>query len=241
MMEERLQKIISQAGITSRRKAEQLIDSGKVTVNGHRVNTLGAKADILKDRICVNGKKINPSPGKVYILLYKPRGFITSLHDPQGRPTVIQLLKGIRQRVYPVGRLDFDTEGILIITNDGDFSQTLMHPKHEIPKTYLAKIRGEIPENVLEKLTKGVKIGGKKAVPVSVKKKGLTEKNSWIEMTLHEGRNRQVKRMFEAVGHWVIKLKRVAYGPLNLKGLSVGEFRFLNPKEVTLLRKWGSR
>jgi len=240
-MEERLQKIISQAGITSRRKAEQLIDSGKVTVNGHRVNTLGAKADILKDRICVNGKKINPSPGKVYILLYKPRGFITSLHDPQGRPTVIQLLKGIRQRVYPVGRLDFDTEGILIITNDGDFSQTLMHPKHEIPKTYLAKIRGEIPENVLEKLTKGVKIGGKKAVPVSVKKKGLTEKNSWIEMTLHEGRNRQVKRMFEAVGHWVIKLKRVAYGPLNLKGLSVGEFRFLNPKEVTLLRKWGSR
>jgi len=240
-MQERLQKIISQAGITSRRKAEQLIDSGRVTVNGQMVNTLGAKADILRDKICINGKKLNPFPEKVYILLYKPRGFITSLNDPQGRPTVIQLLKGMRQRVFPVGRLDYDTEGILIITNDGDFAQILMHPKHEIPKTYLAKIRGEISENSLEKLARGVKIGGKKAVPVSIKKRGLTEKNSWIEITLHEGRNRQVKRMIETLGYWVIKLKRITYGPLNLKGLPVGAYRFLTQKEVSLLRKWGTR
>jgi len=236
-MQERLQKIIANAGITSRRFAEKLIDSGRVSLNGKVVTTLGVKADPSKDKIRINGKLLSHSEPKLYILLNKPSGYITSLKDPEGRPTVMDLLGNIRQRVYPVGRLDYDTEGLLIITNDGHFANNLMHPRHKVQKTYLVKIQGQISEKSMKNLIKGVYIDGRKATPIAIKKKGLREKNSWIEITLQEGRNRQVKRMLEILGYRVIKLKRTSYGSLSLKGIPLGAYRFLTRFEVAKLKK----
>ena len=236
-MQERLQKIIANAGITSRRSAEKLIDSGKVSLNGKVITNLGVKADPSKDKIRINGKLLSHSEPKLYILLNKPSGYITSLKDPEGRPTVMDLLKKIRQRVYPVGRLDYDTEGLLIITNDGRFANTLMHPRYKVLKTYLVKIKGQISEKSMKHLTEGVHINGRKAAPIAIKKKGLREKNSWIEITLQEGRNRQIKRMLEILGYRVIKLKRTSYGSLNLKGVPLGAYRFLTRFEVAQMKK----
>lgn len=236
-MQERLQKIIANAGITSRRSAEKLIDSGKVSLNGKIVTTLGVKADPSKDKIRINGKLLSHSDSKLYILLNKPSGYITSLKDPEGRPTVMDLLKKVRQRVYPVGRLDYDTEGLLIITNDGEFANILMHPRHKVQKTYMVKIKGKISEKSIKNLTEGVYIDGRKTAPIAIKKKGLREKNSWIEISLQEGRNRQIKRMLEILGYRVIKLKRTSYGFLNLQGVPLGAYRLLTRFEVARLKK----
>lgn len=226
-------------GITSRRKAEQLIGSGCVSVNGNVVTQLGSKADLSRDKIRVNGKLLKKPEPRVYILLNKPKGYITSLKDPEGRATVMDLIRGVRGRVYPVGRLDYDTEGVLVLTNDGEFAHQLMHPRHRITKTYRVKVKGQLSEKALHALSTGIQMGGDKVKPVHLKKRGLTDKNSWIEIALNEGKNRQIKRMMEKVGYGVLKLKRISYGHLDLKGLPVGAYRFLTQGEVARFRRAG--
>lgn len=235
-MLERLQKIISRAGIASRRHAEEMIVEGRVTVNGRLIRDLGTKADPEKDHIKVNRRLINPKQPMTYIILNKPRGYITSLRDTEGRPTVMDLLRGVRTRVYPVGRLDYDTEGILLMTNDGDLAHSIMHPRREIPKTYYAKVKGILEDKDFEKIRKGIRIEGGMTSPAEVKKIRRTEGNSWIEMTIHEGKKRQIRRMLERIGHPVLKLKRIRIGFLDLKDLGTGEYRYLTPNEVSRLK-----
>jgi 23S rRNA pseudouridine2605 synthase len=236
-MEERLQKIISAAGVASRRSAEQLIIEGRVRVNGMVVTELGAKADANNDHIKVDGKLINPKQPRTYIMLNKPAGYVTTMSDPEGRPTVQDLLKGIKTRVYPVGRLDYNTEGLLLMTNDGDFAHLITHPKHEFPKTYLAKVKGVLDERAIEMLEKGMFLQDGKTAPAKVKKIRKEEMNSWVEITIHEGRKRQVRRMFDHVGRSVIKLKRIRTGGLSLGDLPEGRFRHLTLDEVKTLRE----
>ncbi len=236
-MLERIQKIIAAAGITSRRAAEELITEGRVRVNGQVVTEHGTKADADKDHIKVDGKLINPQQPKVYVMLNKPAGFVTTMSDPEGRPTVQDLLKGIKVRVYPVGRLDYNTEGMLILTNDGDFAHLITHPKHEFPKTYLAKVKGVLDDSQIASLEQGIYLDDGKTAPAKLKKVRKEEANSWLEITIHEGRKRQVRRMFDRVGRSVIKLKRIRTGSLTLGDLSEGTFRYLTPDEVTGLKE----
>ena len=231
-MEERIQKIISAAGITSRRAAEELIAEGRVRVNGKVVTELGTKADPSKDHIKVDGKLINPHQPKTYIMLNKPVGFVTTMSDPEGRPTVQDLLKGVKVRVYPVGRLDYNTEGMLIMTNDGDFAHMVTHPRHELPKTYLAKLKGVLDDKQIEMIETGLFLDDGKTAPAKLRKIRKEEANSWVELTITEGRKRQVRRMFDRVGRSVIKLKRTKTGNLVLGDLPEGTFRYLTPAEV---------
>ncbi len=235
-MLERVQKIISAAGVTSRRAAEQLITEGRVRVNGKVVTELGTKADGSKDHIKVDGKLINPKQPLVYIMLNKPAGFVTTMADPEGRPTVLNLLKGLKVRVYPVGRLDYNTEGLLLLTNDGDFAHLITHPKHEFPKTYRAKVKGMLTDEQINLLEQGIYLDDGKTAPAKLKKISKEEANSWLEITIHEGRKRQVRRMFDRVGHSVIKLKRVKTGNLVLGDLPEGSFRYLSGTEVNELK-----
>lgn len=234
---ERLQKILAQAGIASRRKCEELILTGQVEVNGVQVTTLGAKADPNEDVITVNGKPIE-TEAKLYIMLNKPKGVITSASDPQGRKVVSDFLSGIKQRVYPIGRLDYDTEGLLLLTNDGEFANLLTHPKHHVPKTYLATVDGVPHGEKLEQLRKGVELEDGMTAPAEVEYQDIQpdNKESTIRITIYEGRNRQVRRMFDAVGHPVTRLKRVKFGELGLQNLKRGGWRPLTPKEVVELR-----
>jgi len=235
-MLERLQKILSEYGIASRRKAEELIKEGRITVNG-QIAQLGQKADPEKDYIKVDGKLlIKPEP-KVYYAFYKPRKVITSLIDPQGRPTIKDFIKGIKFRVYPVGRLDFDSEGLLLLTNDGELAYHVMHPSSEIEKTYLVKVDGIIEPDTIEKLKKGIKIDGKLAIPVSVNLVRKLKANSWIKITLHEGRKRQIRKMLERVGHPVIRLIRIAIDGVKLEELKPGQYRSLTKEEIESLHK----
>ncbi len=236
-MEERIQKIISAAGVTSRRAAEALITEGRVRVNGKVVTELGTKADASRDHIKVDGKLINPQQPPTYIMLNKPAGFVTTMSDPEGRPTVEHLLKGVKTRVYPVGRLDYNTEGLLLLTNDGDFAHLITHPKHEFPKTYLAKVKGVLEEGMIDMLEKGVFLQDGKTAPARIKKVRKEEANSWVEITIHEGRKRQVRRMFDHVGRSVIKLKRIKTGTLSLGDLPEGKFRHLTHDDVNALRE----
>lgn len=236
VMLERLQKIISMAGVASRRHAEEMILEGRITVNGKVIRKLGTKADPERDHIKVDGKLINPRQPKTYILLNKPKGYITSLKDTEGRPTVMDLLKGIKTRVYPVGRLDFDTEGLLLLTNDGDLAHAVMHPKKEIKKTYYVKVKGILEEKDIEILRRGIKLEGILTSPANVKRIKKTNENSWIEMTIHEGKKRQIRRMLEKIGHPVLKLKRVRIGFLDLKGIEPGRYRYLTNEEVSRLK-----
>jgi 23S rRNA pseudouridine2605 synthase len=235
-MQERLQKIISAAGVASRRAAEDLILEGRVRVNGKVVTELGSKADPEKDHIKVDGKLINPRQPKAYLMLNKPAGYVTTLSDPEGRPTVQDLLKGVKARVYPVGRLDYNTEGLLLLTNDGDFAHLIMHPRHELPKTYLVKIKGVLTDETVNKLESGVYLKDGKTAPARVKRLRKEEANSWVEVTIHEGKKRQVRRMIDHVGHSVIRLKRVRVGNLPLGNLPPGAYRYLTPEEVKGLR-----
>ena len=236
-MEERIQKILSAAGIASRRAAEEIILEGRVRVNGKVISELGAKADPDRDHIKVDGKLINPKQPKAYIMLNKPAGFVTTMSDPEGRPIVTNLLKGVRVRVYPVGRLDYDTEGLLLMTNDGDLAHLVTHPKHELPKTYLVKVKGFLEDRHVEMLEQGVFLKDGKTAPARVRKLRKEESNSWVEITIHEGRKRQVRRMIDHTGHSVIKLKRTRVGSLSLGDLPVGMYRHLTLEEVQGLRQ----
>jgi len=239
----RLQKIISNAGIASRRKAERFILEGRVSVNRVTIRELGAKANPLIDDIEVDGKKVGRgfSLAKIYILLNKPRGCVTTVRDDRGRPTVIDVLKGIKTNVYPVGRLDFNTEGILLLTNDGDFAHLLAHPRHKISKVYVVKVKGIPTEKELEKISSSIVIDKKKIASSGVSLERITGKNSWLKIILQEGQKRQVRKMCEFIRHPVIKLKRIKYGFLELKGLKPGEYRSLTDNEVKKLMEMAER
>jgi 23S rRNA pseudouridine2605 synthase len=240
-MQERLQKLISQAGITSRRAAEEIILAGRVTVNGIVVTELGSKADPSQDRITVDGKPLTLAEKRLYILLNKPTGYITALKDSQGRPLVTDLLKGIEERVYPVGRLDYNTEGLLLLTNDGEWANNLMHPRHEVEKEYFVRVRGKAFPDQLKRLAEGVELEDGKTAPAIVRMVKDGEQNDWISVAIHEGRNRQVRRMCEAVGLSVVRLRRVRYGTLAMGTLKIGEFRYLSEEEVNGLSGRKSR
>ena len=273
---ERLQKIIAAAGIASRRKAEEMIGSGLVEVNGQTVTELGTKADPEQDHIRVNGKLLRGAERHIYLLMNKPKGYVTTAHDPEGRPTVMNLLHGIRARVYPVGRLDYASEGLLLLTNDGDLAYRLMKAASHVPKVYVVKVAGRPDEAGVEKLRRGVSIvseisfgrsreqraseqrdnprvearasspvrrgkaaGGRRPQRVKTAPAGVRlvreGENPWYEITLTEGKNRQIRRMFEEIGHHVEKIKRVRYGPLNLD-VPPGEFRRLSILEIQKLK-----
>ena len=235
---ERIQKILSRAGIASRREAERMLLEGRVTVNGKVIDTLGFKADPLKDHIKVDGKRLVRFEPNVTLLLNKPRGYVSTVRDPEDRPTVMNLLKGVKRRIYPVGRLDIDAEGLLLLTNDGDLAYLLSHPRYSVPRTYLAKVSGVPEERDLSRLKRGVSLEDGKARAVSVSVLRLSEKNSWIRIVVAEGRNHLVKRMLFAIGHSVLKLKRIEFGPLRLGALSPGQFRNLTPEELIRLKKY---
>jgi len=238
MPQERLQKIIAAAGVASRRKAEELITAGHVQVNGTTITELGSKADPEVDHIRVNGRLLQREQRHVYLLLNKPKGYVTTVKDPENRPTVMDLVRGIKGRVYPVGRLDYASEGLLLLTNDGELANRLMKAASHVSKTYLVKVAGTPTEEAIAKLRGGVSIAtdeGKRVrtAPAAVKVVKQAA-NPWYEVTLIEGRNRQIRRMFEAVGHHVEKIKRVRYGPLTLD-VPPGEYRTLTIKEVQRL------
>jgi len=237
---DRLQKILAAAGVASRRKAEEFITSGRVTVNGQVITELGSKADPAKDEIRVDGQPIKRESRLVYFLLHKPKGYVTTTSDPEGRPTVMQLLGPQTERLYPVGRLDYASEGLLLLTNDGALAQQLTKAASHIPKTYQVKISGRPSEQSLQRLRNGVTIALEdgRRVKTSPAKIRLLEDapNPWYEVILIEGRNRQIRRMFQHVGHHVEKIKRVQLGPLKLD-VPVGKFRPLTEREVQQLRE----
>ncbi len=239
-MEQRLQKLIAAAGVASRRHAEELIAAGKVTVNGEVVKELGSKADPDKDHIKVNGKLINPqlkSRDKVYILLNKPKGYLTSVSDPEGRPLVLDLVPPA-MRVHPVGRLDFNTEGLLLLTNDGEFTNFITAARNRVEKVYEVKVKGVPTESGIGRLRRGVVLeDGTCTAPAKIALLHETQTNAWYEVLLHQGRNQQVRRMFEMIGHSVLKLKRVRIGFLHDENLKPGQWRFLSPAEVRRLMK----
>jgi len=236
-MQERLQKILSQAGVASRRESETIIQEGRVTVNGVVVTELGTKADPETDSIAVDGKALTIDEKRVYILLYKPVGYMTTMKDPEGRPIVTDLLTGVKERVYPIGRLDYNTEGLLLLTNDGALANILMHPSHEVDKGYLVRVSGQVSAIQIKKLCDGVKLEDGMTAPAKVLPFSESENNTWISITIHEGRYRQVRRMCEAVGLNVVRLKRARYDFLEIGEMKPGEFRFLDPEEVAKLRR----
>ena len=217
-----------------------MVIEGRVTVNGKVVDQLGFKTDPSKDHIKVDGKRLRRFEPKVALLLNKPRGYVSTVKDPEGRPTVMDLLKNLKWRVYPVGRLDFDAEGLLLLTNDGDLTYHFSHPKFSIPRSYLVKIRGVPEEERLARLKRGVRLEDGNAKAVSVQVFRQREKNSWIQVVVTEGRNRLVKRMFSAIGYPVLKLKRVGFGPIQLGDLRIGQYRYLTAEETTKLRQISS-
>lgn len=233
-MLERLQKIIAHAGVASRRKAEQLILEGRVTVNGRRVQELGFKADPRTDHVKVDGKLIRPEPLEYYAV-HKPAGMLSSVSDPQGRPVVRQLVRS-RARLYPAGRLDFNSEGLMILSNDGALTRRLIQAG-EVDKVYRVKVRGMVGKEELEKLRQGIRLGG---AFLSVRRVTLLKKgnNCWYEVVLAQGKNRQIRRLFEHVGHPVMRLRRTAIGPVELKKLKPGEYRELTASEVARLMTW---
>ena len=240
-MAERLQKILSSAGVASRRLSEELILQGRVSVNGHTVTELGTKADPAVDEIKVDGRRIKTGQRKRYVLLNKPRGYITTRSDPEGRPTVMDLVTGVKEYIYPVGRLDYDSEGLLLLTNDGELAARLTHPRHEVEKVYEARVKGVPDDRALERLARGVPVEGRRTAPAKIRAsepfvKGGGEQTI-VEIAIHEGRQRQVRKMFEAVGHPVVRLKRVRIGPLTDPDIPPGHWRELTPKELAQLRR----
>jgi len=240
-MEQRLQKLIAAAGIASRRHAEELIVSGKVTVNGKVITALGTKADPDKDHIKVNGKLINPqlkARENVYVLLNKPRGYLSSVSDPEDRPLVVDLLPPSLGRLHPVGRLDFNTEGLLLMTNDGELTNFVTAARNRVEKVYEVKVKGVPPEPALQRLRRGVTLDdGTRTAPAEIKRLQETSTNSWFEIKLHQGRNQQIRRMFDLIGYSVVKLRRVRIGFLTDDGLKMGYWRCLTPAEVARIMK----
>ncbi len=238
-MPERLQKLIAAAGIASRRHAEELIAKGEVTVNGKVVTELGTKADPATDHIKVRGKLINPTlerREKIYVLLNKPKGYLSSVSDPEGRPTVLELLPASLGRLFPVGRLDFNTEGLLLLTNDGDFTNFITSARNRVEKVYEGKVKGVPDERAIERLRRGVTLDdGTRTAPAKIRRVGETESNAWFEILLHEGKNQQIRRMFDLIGHSVIKLRRSRIGTLRDDTLKPKHWRKLTGDEVKLL------
>ena len=235
-MKERLQKIIAARGICSRRKAEEIISAGRVTCNG-QVAMLGDSADPEVDKILLDGRPLPSTEDYVYILLNKPRGYVTTLSDEKGRPNAAQLVADCGRRVYPVGRLDMDSEGLLLFTNDGEFANQLMHPKHEVNKTYTVVVRG-YTDGALERLKQPVTLDGYtiRAPEVQLVRKSNTSDRAELQVTIHEGRNRQVRRMCDMAGMKVLRLTRIAEGALRLGKLAPGKWRYLTPEEVASLK-----
>lgn len=238
---DRLQKILSAAGVASRRAAETLITQGRVTVNGTTVVTLGTKADPGRDDIRVDGQRIHIEARRRYILLHKPRGYMTTRHDPEQRDTVFKLIPEVREYMYPVGRLDYDSEGLLLLTNDGELAERLMHPRHEVEREYHVRVRGNPDARAIDRLRHGVMLEGRRTAPARVSvveaELGARGDQTLLSLVLHEGRTRQVRNMCEAVGHPVVRLRRVRIGPISDPELRVGEHRDLTAHEVTRLRK----
>jgi 23S rRNA pseudouridine2605 synthase len=235
-VQERLQKILARAGFASRRGAEQLILAGRVTVNGEIVREMGTKADLAVDDVRVDDVRVKaPRSGPVYLVLNKPKGVVTTRSDPEGRPTVMSLVPAVAG-LFPVGRLDVTTEGLILLTNDGAFAERVSHPRYEVPRVYHAKVSGVPDDHALERLRRGVRLDDDFVAADRVRVIEA-DNNAWVEVTLHEGKHHEVRRMLEAVGHPVSKLRRVAFGPVTTKGLEPGEFRALTPEEVEGLRK----
>ena len=240
MPEERLQKILSQAGVASRRQAEKLITEGRVAVNGTVVTELGSKADLERDHIKVDGRLIHAPKHQIYIALHKPNNTVTTVSDPQHRATVMELLRGVKERVYPVGRLDYHSTGLILLTNDGEFSNSITAAKSHVPKTYLVKIKGVLTVEQEEQFRTGIPLSGKRTAPASIRliRRG---DNPWYEVKLIEGRNQQIRIMFKHFGHLVEKLRRVRIGNVDLGTLKPGEFRFLTAEEVGKLMRMANR
>ncbi len=235
---ERLQKILSQGGVASRRASEQLMLEGRVSVNGVVIRELGTKADPAADDIRVDGRRLKQPERHRYILLHKPRGYVTTRSDPQRRPTVMDLLGGVREYIYPVGRLDFDSEGLLLLTNDGGLAARLMHPSHGVPRVYEADVLGVPDAHDLQRLSRGVTIEGRRTQPANIEFVSTPDGNhARLRITIREGRNRQVRNMFDAVGHPVDRLKRVAIGSLSDGRLKPGHWRELTSNEVSVLKR----
>ena len=239
MAEERLQKILSGAGVASRRKAEQIIVEGRVTVNGKVVTELGTKADLERDHIKVDGRLLKQPTSHVYIALNKPDSVVSTVTDPQRRPTVIDLLHGVRTRVYPVGRLDYHSEGLILLTNDGDFMNAVASKGH-VEKTYLVKVKGALTEEEEEQFRRGVPVSGQRTAPAGLRMIRRGE-NPWYEVRLVEGRNLQIRTMFKHFGHLVEKLRRVRIGTVELGSIKPGEFRYLDADEVGRLMRVANR
>ncbi len=250
----RLNKLIAKSGLASRRHADKMISEGMVTVNGKKVYELGIQVDPHRDKVFVDGKPLRSSSEKVYVMFHKPKGVITSMTDPMDRPTIADYLEEVPCRVFPVGRLDWDSEGLLLLTNDGDYANRIMHPKGEVTKTYLVKVEGQVPPEKIQKLLKGVSIiGGRVSARAIEKIKRGKEKNAWYKIVITEGKNRQIRQMFDKVGHGVLKLQRVGIGRLRLGALERGELVFLNdvaaervflpdlPDEVKVKKTYKSR
>jgi len=239
-MIERLQKYLAGAGIASRRKCEELILQGRVEVNNFVVTELGTKVDPQKDIIKVDDKLVKYKEDKhySYILLNKPKGYLTSLSDPFGRPTVLDLLKGVKERVFPVGRLDFNSEGLLILTNDGELAYALTHPAKEVEKVYIVKVKGIPSSEKLKTLSKGVTLKNNyKISPCNIYLLKTVNGNAILKVKIKEGKKRQIRKMAEHIGHFVLKLRRIQTGPISLKGVKPGEYRYLNKEEIKSLKK----
>jgi 23S rRNA pseudouridine2605 synthase len=241
----RLQKLLSMAGVASRRASEQLILDGRVVVNGDVVMTLGTRADPSRDDIRVDGRRLRFDLRPRYIVLNKPKGYVTTRKDPEGRKTVMDLLEGVREYVYPVGRLDYETDGLLLMTSDGDLAARLTHPSHEVERVYEAVVAGAPSDEALDKLRRGVFLDGRRTAPATVRRAGTTGKGAKqltkLTIGLHEGRNRQVRRMCASIGHAVRHLTRIRMGPVSLGVLRPGQWRDLTPKEIRLLQEAASR
>ena len=235
---ERLQKLMAKAGLGSRRACEEIIAAGRVSINGHIITELGTRADLSRDRVVVDGKPLTlPSGPSVVVMLHKPRGVMTTRHDPENRPTVMELLPRKWENLHPIGRLDFDTSGLLLLTDDGELTQLLTHPSHGVQKTYQARVRGQVKAATVHLLQDGVRLEDGVTAPCRVRVRAQTQNNALVEITLGEGRNRQVRRMLEAVGHQVSSLRRIKFGPIEIEGVAIGTYRQLLPGEVHLLRK----
>jgi len=232
---ERLQKVMAHAGVASRRKSEEIIAEGRVKVNGEIVEEMGFKVNPEQDEIVVDGEVIREEK-KRYILLNKPEGYITTVSDPEGRPTVMDLIPDLKQRLYPAGRLDYDSSGLLLMTNDGDLTYKLTHPKKEVDKKYRVLVQGKLSQEDFEKFEAGMIIDGQKTAPAKISNMNYKDEQTQFDIVIHEGRNRQVRRMVKIVGFSVISLKRIAFAFLTLKGVKEGEFRYLSDQEVDKLK-----
>ena len=232
----RLQKFLADAGIASRREGERLIQAGRVEVNGRVVTALGVRVEPERDQVRVDGRRVRSVERRAYYLLNKPKGTITSVSDPEGRPTVVELLQGVRERVFPVGRLDWSSEGLLILTNDGDLAYRLTHPANHVAKVYRVKVKGSVEEDDLRALRRGLILDGRRTLPARVERIS-GQANSWLEVTLYEGRKNQIRRMLDRLGHRVQKLKRIAIGPIRDRALKPGEWRRMTTDEIRRLRE----